>query len=94
MLRELHPPLGQRIDMRGLELCLPIATEVSIAEIIGQDVDNIGRTGLVGSNYAAESQECRAEQAMRQESIHCASSRPFFMVDSNGNDSHKTQSRK
>ncbi len=43
MLRESQTPRGEPIEVRRGETLLPIATEVAVAQIIGQDEDKIGR---------------------------------------------------
>jgi hypothetical protein len=37
----------QRIDVRGLNQLLSVATEFSVTEIVGQDIDNVRLPGSV-----------------------------------------------
>jgi hypothetical protein len=38
---EFHPLAGEAVDVRRLEFFLPVAREVAVAEIVGEDVDDI-----------------------------------------------------
>jgi hypothetical protein len=38
---ESHSFSGHSIDVRSLDLLLPVAAEVSIAEVVGHDVDDV-----------------------------------------------------
>ncbi len=42
MLRELHPLSGQAVDMKGFDLCLPVAAQFAVSQVIGQDIDDVG----------------------------------------------------
>ena len=43
VLREAHPAGCQGVNVRGLDLGLAVGSQLSISEIVGQDVNDIGR---------------------------------------------------
>lgn len=43
VLGEAHPALGHRVEPRGADELLPVAAEVAVAEVVGEDVDEVGR---------------------------------------------------
>ena len=42
VIRKTNPLIGHTIEVRGLYHLLPIATQVAVAEVIGQNVNDIG----------------------------------------------------
>ena len=45
-LQEAHTLCGQLIDVRRVEIGTPVAGHVGIAQIVGEDEDNVGRLRL------------------------------------------------
>ena len=41
-IRESHPLMGQPVDIRGLHFGGPITAEVAVAQIVGEDKDDVG----------------------------------------------------
>ena len=42
-VRELHPAFGEFVDVRRLDLLLPVAAEFEAAEIVGDDEHDVRR---------------------------------------------------
>ncbi len=57
MLGETQPLGGEAVEVRGGEALLPVATEVAVAEVIGEDEDQVGRAGGRGGEGRGGSQQ-------------------------------------
>jgi hypothetical protein len=40
---EAHPFLGKLVEVRGPDLLLPVGSEFTVTQVVGQDEDNVGR---------------------------------------------------
>jgi len=54
---------GEAIDMRGQDVGLAVATEVTRGEVIGDDQDDVGPTGAWGGDLCGEGQAQGGDQA-------------------------------
>ena len=71
VLREPHPFGGQSVDMRRLDLLLPVAAQFGIAQVVGQDVDDVrlfwGRLVLARCSNRCDPQERRRGNGQRMD---------------------------
>jgi hypothetical protein len=68
MLREPHPLASQAIDMRRANLRLPVATQIAVAQVIGDDEHHIRpRLGGAGGPSAKDR---RKNYRKREYTIH------------------------
>jgi hypothetical protein len=69
MVHELQPIRREMIDVRRVDLLLPVAAEVTDAEIVSEDVNDIGlrRLGRLRRVGAAHQ---RREQERGEASVH------------------------
>lgn len=65
MSREPHPLRRHAIQIRRRERLLPIAREIAISEVIGEDEDDVGRRCV---KRAAEGEE--KEESHSEENVH------------------------
>lgn len=54
MLGEAHSVFSHLIESRSFDDLLPVATEITIAEVIGKDVDDVRFIGSLADEYEAE----------------------------------------
>lgn len=44
MLGKLHPIGGELVDVRSLDLLLAVASQLPVAEVVGEDENDVGGT--------------------------------------------------
>ena len=47
-MREAHPLRGQPVDVGSRKLSLPVAAQVTVAQVVGQDIYDVRRRGSGG----------------------------------------------
>ena len=84
MLREAHPLGGHTVEVRRVDTLLPVAAEVPITEVIGDDEDDIGRAlrcaGVTGAKVKRRDHDSEQQQrvhGLKMESVVVAGKGAF-----------------
>ena len=66
-LREAHALRGQAVEVRRLDLLLAVAAEVAIAQVVGQDENDVGRSGRIGRDGPMRKEQGEGGRGERKE---------------------------